>query len=473
MAIIRAREHMPDPNRVPPKLLKSCIKEHRDGIARIDRLEQYYKGEHDILKRDLGGDDKGLPNNKLVANHAKYITDVAAGYFGGDPVKYSGSGIEPITEAYKAADIVSHDAELVKDLSMYGVARELHYTSSDDIPIPKVSCIDPRQIFLVVDDSVEYRSLFGVHYYERKDIENKPDGWIVNVYTPNRRTRYWIKDIGGDDFQEQESVEQYYGMVPIVEIWNNEEQQGDYEQQLSLINAYNTLASDRINDKEQFVDAILKLIGISLGDTEGEAGRAIQLLKKYKVLELPGGVDADAGWLTKTLNEADTEVLRNAIKSDIHEFSMVPDLTDENFAANASGVAMKYKLFGLEQLAKTKERYFVQGLRERLKLFAAILNVKGQAINVSQVSITMTRSLPSNDTETAGMISQLDGKVSDETLISQLSFVDDPAAELEKVAAQKEADIKLQQKAFGMPMDGQGADDQKDGGQVTGDENEE
>lgn len=129
--------------RSPAKLLQYCIKEHRDGIERIQKLEDYYKGKHEILKRDLGGDDKGLPNNKLVANHAKYITDVASGYFGGDPVKYTGKQIEPITEAYKAADVASHDSEMVKDLSMYGISLELHYMSSDDPPIPRVSCIDP------------------------------------------------------------------------------------------------------------------------------------------------------------------------------------------------------------------------------------------------------------------------------------------------------------------------------------------
>ncbi|WFR63040.1 phage portal protein [Paenibacillus amylolyticus] len=132
MAIVRSRELLDNWGEIPAKLLQYCIKEHRDGIERIQKLEDYYKGEHEILKRDLGGDDKGLPNNKLVANHAKYITDVASGYFGADPVKYAGNQIEPITDAYKAADVASHDSEMVKDLSMFGVALELHYMSSDD-----------------------------------------------------------------------------------------------------------------------------------------------------------------------------------------------------------------------------------------------------------------------------------------------------------------------------------------------------
>ncbi|WP_082055768.1 phage terminase large subunit [Geobacillus kaustophilus] len=195
-----------------------------------------------------------------------------------------------------------------------------------------------------------------------------------------------------------------------------------------------------------------ELKGVVLGDDEEQASQVIQMLKKYKVLELPPGQDADAEWLVKSLNESDTEVLRNAIRDDIHQFAMVPNLTDENFAANASGVAMKYKLLGLEQLAKIKERYFIQGLRERLKLFANVLKVKGKAVDVSDVTITMTRNLPANDLETAQMIATLNGMVSTPTLISQLSFVHDPQAEVDAVNAEKEDDIKRNQAAFGVPM---------------------
>lgn len=452
MAIIRDRDLITDLNDIPIPLLISCVQEHLAELPRLTKLHDYFKGEHAILQRKLG-EDLGLPNNKLMANHAKYITDVATGYFAGNPVKYEGAKIDPLTDLYKQIDVTSHDAELVKKLSMYGIGRELYYLSSDDVPVPKVTCIDPKQLFLVVDDSVEYRSLFGVHYYEKKDIANDVIGWNVFVYTQNYVTKYFTEDIAGEDYVLVEQPQQhYFDSVPVVEFWNNEEQQGDFEQQISLIDAYNILQSDRVNDKEQLVDAILMIKGMSLGDDEAEASKTIQLLKKFKVLEMPSN-DSDAGWLIKQLNEQQVEILKDAIKSDIHAFSMVPDLTDENFAANASGVAMKYKLFGLEQLAVTKERFYVQGLRERLAMFARILAVKGQAVEVSDVTITMTRNLPANDLETAQMIQTLSGSVSNETLISRLSFISDPAAETLKLNGQKDADVKRNQAAFGMPMD--------------------
>jgi len=461
MAIIRDRELIPDLENIPVQIIVSCIKEHQVGVARLDKLEQYYLGNHPILQRNLGA-TTGLPNNRLVANHAKYITDIVVGYVTGNPVRYNGEGLDDLLRIYEQVDIVSHDAELAKDLSIFGVGRELYFMSGEETPIPKTTVIDPRQIFLVVDDSVEYRPLFGVHYYPKRDINNQLAGWNVLVYTAGDVTRYFTKALDALDYQQIDQQPHYFGAVPVVEFWNNEECQGDFEQQISLIDAYNVLQSDRVNDKEQLVDAILMLKGMSLGDDEEEASRAITQLKKYKVLEMPMA-ESDAAWLTKQLNETEVEVLRQSIRQDIHEFSMVPNLTDENFASNASGVAMKYKLLGLEQLAKNKERYFVQGLRERLKLFANILRVKGKAIDVSGVEIVMNRNLPANDLEIAQTISTLANMVSNETLISQLSFVHDAAEETKKVTAQKDEEAKRQQEMFSQqfPKDAQVGEDEE------------
>ena len=96
------------------------------------------------------------------------------------------------------------------------------------------------------------------------------------------------------------------------------------------------------------------------------------------------------------------EVQRQALEADIHKLSMVPDLTDREFAANASGVAMRYKLWGLDQLIRIKERWFIEGLRGRLRLYAGFMAVKGfPAMDVAGVNITLSRSMPANTLEQA------------------------------------------------------------------------
>ena len=67
-----------------------------------------------------------------------------------------------------------------------------------------------------------------------------------------------------------------------MEYRNNEEKQGDFEQMIPLIDAYNVLQSDRVNDKEQFVDAFLFLTGIDLDSEQAKKLREERILMGYE-----------------------------------------------------------------------------------------------------------------------------------------------------------------------------------------------
>ena len=241
-------------------------------------------------------------------------------------------------------------------------------------------------------------------------------------------------------------VPHYFGNVPIIEYRNNKLCIGDFEQQISLIDAYNKLMSDRVNDKEQFVEALLVVYGSLMGDDAEEVSEVMKILKENGLLELPA--DARAEYISRTFDENGMEVLRKAIKEDIYTFSHVPNLTDENFVGNSSGVAMEYKLLGLQMITGEKEKYYKKGLKKRIELFCNYLNLKAIAVNPNNVKITFTRKLPKNLNELAQMIADLSGKVSTETLIEQLPFVEDATSEVEKVKQENEENIKLQQEMF-------------------------
>ena len=243
-----------------------------------------------------------------------------------------------------------------------------------------------------------------------------------------------------------EPIPHYFGNVPIIEYRNNKLCIGDFEQQISLIDAYNKLTSDRVNDKEQFVEALLVIYGSLMGDDNEEVSEVMKILKENGLLELP--VEARAEYISRTFDENGMEILRKAIKEDIYTFSHVPNLTDENFVGNSSGVAMEYKLLGLQMITGEKEKYYKKALKRRIELFCNYLNLKAIAVNPNNVKITFTRQLPKNLNELAQMIANLSGKVSTETLIEQLPFVEDASSEIEKVKQENEENIKLQQEMF-------------------------
>lgn len=426
---------LPGPENLPAVAAK-YIQRHGNEIDYLTKLDAYYRGKHDILNRVKGAD---LSNNRLVCNHAKYIADFTSAYLIGSPVTYTAdSDITVLTDALKAADAPTQDIDLAHDGAIFGRAYEMIYLDENaEIKLAKIS---PLNGFVVYDDTVEQRPLFSVHYYPTFDDNGQKTGYKGSISTDS-----YIQDItltAARNLQSAgEPVPHYFGKVPLDEIYNNAERMGDFENVISLIDAYNTLQSDRVNDKEQFVKALLVITGQVLGDTDEESSETYDAIKKHGVMTLDQG--STASFLTRQLDESSVEILSKSISHDIHKFSGVPDMSDENFAGNVSGVAMKYKLLALEQMTKFKERYFTEGLRYRLECIANVLRAKGgAAIDVKDINIQFTHSLPANETELAQLIGSLSGTVSQETLLSLLPFVKDPAAEVKAVNDEKQANAE-------------------------------
>lgn len=418
---------LPKDTKITYQVLNDVIAYNEKVKRRFKKLENYYLGKHDIIERTK---DDRLSNNKVVVNHAKYITDTNIGYLLGNPVDYQVNGeydIEPILDAYKKQTINDLDSEIAKDVSIFGLQYEYVYANEDAEPR---SCeVDNKNTIIVYDDTVEHNKLFGLNYREIKEGETFKY-WEI-IYADKKEKRIY-KSYTKSLHQVGTSEPHAFGDVPFICYKNNPELMGDFEPVLSLIDAYNLLQSDRINDKEQLVDAILVLYGMDF-DTE----QAEMLRESRMLADVP--TDARAEYLIKTLQEADVDILRQNIEADIHKISMVPNMSDENFVGNSSGVAIRYKLLAFEQNIKNKERYMEKGLMERFKLYNNFLHTKAgmSEVPVEEVDAVFKRNLPSNDFEISQMINNLADHVDTETLISQLSFIKDAS---EIVEAKKKED---------------------------------
>lgn len=442
-------------------VIQSVIKEHCAGDERRQSLIDMYNNDHAIRNRARM---KGQPNNRMAHGFARYIVTFASGYLLGKPVTYTAkegqdeAPLQALMEAYRIAKVESVDSELAHDASVLGKGVEIVY--ADEASLPRTANLDPCSAFVVYDDTVEHNPLFGVHYMPVIDRSGKNTGYTVNVYTAAEIITFETASTiaSAAAFTPTGIEPHFFGGVPMVEYWNNAEETGDFEQVTSLIDAYDKLESDRVNDKEQFVDAILVLTGARLENDEN--GRTpSQQLRQDKLLFLPDS-DATAQYLARNMSEADVEVLKNALKADIHKFSMIPDLTDEQFAGNSSGVAMKFKLLGLDQLTKIKERWFREALEERLKLFSHFLSVKGAAaVDVGKVDIVFSRALPVNDLEISQTIMNYNGFVPEETLLAQVPFVTDPQSAVKAMQKQRADAAKAQAAAFNVPVYNPDGDD--------------
>ena len=121
---------------ITASVISSIIEYNEKFKARYKMLNDYYMGKHSICERKK--DAVGLKNNKVMVNHAKYITDTNVGYLLGNPVDYQvgtdDSGkplydIGPLLNAYKKQTINDLDSEIAKDVSILGLQYEYVYAN--------------------------------------------------------------------------------------------------------------------------------------------------------------------------------------------------------------------------------------------------------------------------------------------------------------------------------------------------------
>lgn len=190
MAIVKDRSLLNQDGSIPIELLSKCLEDHKGLVDRYEVLNNYYNGKHEILNRVF--DNENIPNNKIVCNHAQYISDMATGYVFGIPILYTGEGSEEINNIFTEIDEDSHNNELALDISILGVGYELLYMNDEEVPYPELATISPLNSFLVVDNTVKEKPMFGVSYNARLDIDNQIKGYDVNVYTDKEVIHYFL-----------------------------------------------------------------------------------------------------------------------------------------------------------------------------------------------------------------------------------------------------------------------------------------
>lgn len=203
---------------------------------------------------------------------------------------------------------------------------------------------------------------------------------------------------------------------------------------MSLQDAYNNLLSAEIDDFDAFADAYLILKGV-VADSDDLA-----TMKQNRVLLMDA--EDSAEYLTKNISDTQIQNMLQNINDQIHKMSNSPDFNDEKLMAQ-SGIAMKYKLIGFENVSSAIVANMTKALQKRIELICEVLNLTDGLSMWRDIEITFTRNLPENTLETAQMVNQLRGLVSDETLLSQIPFITNPAEEVEKVKEQKQTSVDL------------------------------
>lgn len=419
------------------ELIQDLIREHSQERSRILKMKNYYNGLNEGIDKRLYT-DINKPSNRLYSGYPSYITDNFVGYMLGQPVAYKSDNedlLEKLNLNSLYNDEIDNNTTLAQEQSICGYAYELLYIDEDSNV--RFKSVDTEDMIVVYENTLEEKELFAIRYVI--DKENKG---IVYVYTKDSIEAYEIENNNLGNLIEEECQDNFFIDVPICTYENNRQRIGDFEKVLSLIDAYDFANSDTANDFEYFTNALLVISGVTM-DEKDEEGRPLNF-KDNRVLNFVDN-EGKAEYLIKNINDTALENYKNRINLDIHKFSNVIDISDKNFGNNLSGIAMKYKLLGMENIASIKESKFRKGLMKRIELLTHFLNLSiNSDYTYTEITPVFTRNIPSNDVETVEMIKQLYGMISDKTLLSQLPFIEDVQAELDAIQKQKEGTLDYQ-----------------------------
>lgn len=401
---------------------------------------ELYLSKHEILKME----DKEIGSTyKLVVNSAKYIVDTYNGYFLGIPPKIS---LDKSEDNDKLQTWLNHVSfadklnEISKQVDIYG--RSIGFLYQNENAETGFTYLSPTKAFIIYDDTVERNPLAFVRY-EYYDNENEYQARGKIYYSK------LVYDFNSTNLDENPSPNPYR-MIPAVEFYENEERQGVFDPVRTLIDAYDKALSQKADQVEYFDNAYLAMMGIHLPTDKN--GNPILDIRKNRFLYLPN-VDPQSNPDVKFIAKPDGDQMQenylNRLDDLIYQISMIPNMKDQEFSGNASGVALEYKLLPMKNKSNSKERKFTKSLRA---LFRAVFST-GQVISQSgkdsweDLQFQFTRNIPKDIAGSISAAKQAEGMISKRTQLSLLPFINDPNSELELVNKEKQESIKQAREA--------------------------
>ena len=390
---------------------------HEQNRAEMLYLFEYVKGRQPILDREK--QIRPEINEKIVDNMASEILEFKLGYEFGSPISYVQRARKDIksrnalfsffkklftSDESKKEDLrvsainemmveeckAAKDLQLAKDVKTCGVGYRLILPKKikTGVSVFDLLVLNPMNTFVVYSNDAYREPMLGVSYFPHRD-----GSVTFGCYT---KTSYFKIEMGitkgfEDWFEEQPNT---LGMVPIVEYINDYDRMGCFERVIPLMDALNTIDSDRVNDIAQHVQNILWGDNVAL-DTE-----------QYKKLRDDGmiltkseqGRTATLKYLESVLNQSENQTLVDYVKQQILDITNTPSRSELSGGSTGSATNMSTGWMAAETDAKEKEQIWSASERRETAVILKIIKDSNEVdadiaeLNLSDIEIKFSRS---------------------------------------------------------------------------------
>lgn len=461
--------------------------ELREWIASRERKEmldgdRYYMGEHDILTRRrtaIGPDGKlvvidNLPNNKIVDNqYAKHV-DQKANYLLGQPISFDCENTVYAQEVKKVlgmkfmrtlrnAGVESFNAGISWLYPYYNRNNELcfqmfpgyeilpFWSDAAHTELDAALRFYPVEIYYgpekKVVDKVDLFTLEGVttYLFEHGVLLPDPDS------APGAQSYVTVNTSDGKNKSFN------WERFPLIPIKYNAKEIPLIRRGRGLQDAINLLQSDFVNSMEEDAGSTILVLKNYDGQDLGEFRQNLATFRAIKTRTYEGK-DGGVDTLEITVNSENYKTVLDLLKKALIENLRSYDAKDERMGNNPNQMNIQSMYADIDLDANAMETELQAAFEEILWFVNAYLANAGKgSFENEDITVIFNRDILINETEAIENCVKSAGVISDDTIVAQHPWVDDPAAELERLKKQKEdAEEDAYRNAFEQGLKGGG-----------------
>lgn len=449
------------------KLIKGIITRDRGSVEKKDMVEgvNYYSGKHGILNKDfriytVKGKkltNENRANNKVVNAFHTDLVDQKKDYILSVNPTITHVSQERQNDIKELLDDKLYDFLTDSCVGASNKGEEWgHVFINEDGDFDFVIC-PAEQVIADYDNNYKSNllSLMRYYYVDAEDakgnlvqrtkveiwddkevrfyIETEKGDYILDGSEKENPRPHW-KEVFVEGDQVKNSENKSFGGVPFFPLPNNSRKISDLKRIKTLIDLYDLIMSNFGNDIEDRREMVIVIKNYNGQNNE----ELIQMLKESGVIKVSGDGGAEALELTIPVEAKNT--LLKTLEKNIYRFGRGFNLSDENFAGDISGIALKYKYAGLD----LKANAMIKSLKKYInQLFMFYSEYKGFDLKTQDLTITFTKSMIINEAEVIQNIANSTGIVSKRTQLQQHPYVENVDDELKQIDIENEDNIDL------------------------------
>jgi len=426
--------------------------------------ERYYNGDHDILhrKRTAIGKDgkleeiKYLPNNRIVDNqYAKHV-DQKKNYLLGKPLAFDSDNtayVDAVKKVLnrrfmrmlKSAAVDMFNSSIIWLYPYYNDHGELvfkHFPGYEILPFWKdaahteIECAcrlyEVECYIGSKKEIIKKVSLFkedGVYNYVFENGVLLPDPDL------SPKASYITLEKKG------QTQEFNWERIPLIPVKYNSREIPLIRRARGLQDAINQLRSDFVNNMEEDIHSTIIVLKNYDGQDLGEFRHNLATYGAVKVRAVEG-VQGGVDKLEIEVNSENYKVVLEMLKSALIENMRSFDGKDDRLKGTPNQMNIQSLYMDIDLDTNDTETELHAAFEEILWFVRQHLaNIGEGDFEDAEITVIFNRDTLVNESEVIENCGKSAGIISDETIIAQHPWIDDPQKELERLKAQKEKEV--------------------------------